>query len=341
MIEINETRISSLNYHRICNDDNRLFVSNYLYNFESEDEEILKKIFLKPFLASSVTYEFKHDIDLELNPLFKISQSIYNGEDFKTKSQQVYQHLKTSSKHPNIKDGDLFIVKYDDIKLNGAYYEALGIYKIENKENFIETNTDNDNNISLQFKKGIGGRKLDKACLILFSDEPYTIFIIDNGSIETDYWKNDFINVVYKNDFINNTNHFLALTKSFITNENAHQFEISKADQVDLLNKSVKFFKEKDNFELNEFANDVLGKPDMINSFNKYKSDYQKELAIEIADNFIISDLAVKKQARSIKSIIKLDKNFHIYVHGSRELIEQGVDEEGRKFYKIYYKEES
>ena len=50
---------------------------------------------------------------------------------------------------------------------------------------------------------------------------------------------------------------------------------------------------------------------------------------------------AVKKQARSIKSIIKLDKNFHIYVHGSRELIEQGVDEEGRKFYKIYYKEES
>ena len=38
--------------------------------------------------------------------------------------------------------------------------------------------------------------------------------------------------------------------------------------------------------------------------------------------------------------VIKLDKNFHFYVHGSRELIEQGVDEEGRKFYKIYYKEE-
>ena len=50
---------------------------------------------------------------------------------------------------------------------------------------------------------------------------------------------------------------------------------------------------------------------------------------------------AIKKQARSIKSIIKLDKNFHIYVHGSRKLIEQGADEEGRKFYKIYYKEES
>ena len=40
-------------------------------------------------------------------------------------------------------------------------------------------------------------------------------------------------------------------------------------------------------------------------------------------------------------SIIKLDKNFHIYVHDSRELIEQGTDEHGRKFYKIYYNEES
>jgi len=28
-------------------------------------------------------------------------------------------------------------------------------------------------------------------------------------------------------------------------------------------------------------------------------------------------------------------------VHGSRELIEQGTDEHGRKFYKIYYNEES
>jgi len=60
-----------------------------------------------------------------------------------------------------------------------------------------------------------------------------------------------------------------------------------------------------------------------------------------ISDNFVISESAVKKQARSIKSIIKLDKNFHIYVHGHRELIEQGVDEAGRKFYKIYYSEES
>jgi hypothetical protein len=50
--------------------------------------------------------------------------------------------------------------------------------------------------------------------------------------------------------------------------------------------------------------------------------------------------IAVKKQARVFKNVIKLDKNFHIYVHGDRNLIERGADENGT-FYKIYYKEEN
>ena len=55
---------------------------------------------------------------------------------------------------------------------------------------------------------------------------------------------------------------------------------------------------------------------------------------------FTISESAVKKQARSLKSVIKLDKNFHIYIHGDRELIEKGEDKKG-KFYKVYYQEEN
>ena len=110
---------------------------------------------------------------------------------------------------------------------------------------------------------------------------------------------------------------------------------------MDFLNKSVQFLKGNESFEMADFAKEVIGQPELIESFNRYKTDFQKEREIEISDSFTISESAVKKQARSIKSIIKLDKNFQIYVHGSRELIEQGVDEEGRKFYKIYYKEES
>jgi hypothetical protein len=48
----------------------------------------------------------------------------------------------------------------------------------------------------------------------------------------------------------------------------------------------------------------------------------------------------VKKQVRGLKSVIRLDRNFDIHIHGNRRLIEQGRDEKG-KYYKIYYQEES
>jgi hypothetical protein len=83
-----------------------------------------------------------------------------------------------------------------------------------------------------------------------------------------------------------------------------------------------------------------MEQPEIIESFKQYKSAYQQEREIDIADDFTISDSAVKKQSRVWKSVIKLDKNFHIYVHGNRNLIEQGTDENG-KFYKIYYQEEN
>ena len=70
-------------------------------------------------------------------------------------------------------------------------YEAIGIYKVENQESFIEPSQDINGRNLLIFKKGIGSRKLDKACLIILTKKPYTIYIIDNGSKDTEYWKND------------------------------------------------------------------------------------------------------------------------------------------------------
>jgi hypothetical protein len=149
-----------------------------------------------------------------------------------------------------------------------------------------------------------------------------------------------FLHVRQRRDEYYNTQQTLSLCKNFVKEELPQQFEISKVDQAALLNKSVQFFKEKDNFNLNEFANEVMEQPEVIESFNWYKSTYQQERDIDIADDFTISDSAVKKQSRIFKSIIKLDKNFHIYVHGNSDLIQQGTDENGR-FYKIYYKEEN
>lgn len=340
MIEFNEAIITNLIFHKISN-ENHSIISDSLYEIESDESaQVLKKTFLKPFLSASVTYEFNHKIDIELNPLYMISKSIYEDADFVEKSKDIFQHLKSVSKHPNIKDGDLFVVSFEDIKLSNTYYDALGIYKIENKETFIET-IENGNTTNLKLKKGISGRKLDKAVLILFTKKPYTVLVIDNAQKETDYWVNEFINVKTKNDSINNTNEIINLTKKFIKEGLPEGLDISKADQVDFLNKAVEYFKKNEDFDMSDFKKVVMRKPEVAESFDQYKSEYEFARELAVLDRFSISEAAVKKQARALKSVIKLDKNFHIYVHGDRDMIEQGTDEEGRKYYKIYYREES
>ena len=80
----------------------------------------------------------------------------------------------------------------------------------------------------------------------------------------------------------------------------------------------------------------------MIEAFDKFGKTYKETSNRAFDDQFEISSHAVKRQARVFKSVLKLDKNFHIYIHGDRDRIEQGVDERtGRKYYKIYYDQES
>ena len=130
------------------------------------------------------------------------------------------------------------------------------------------------------------------------------------------------------------------MTKNFVSKELPKQFEVTKADQADLLNRSVNFFKENERFEMKDFVQEVIEEPAVIESFRKFKNDYSQREDVDIADSFEINGSALKRQARSFRSVIKLDKNFHIYVHGNRDLIEQGEDEKGR-YYKVYYQHES
>ena len=66
---------------------------------------------------------------------------------------------------------------------------------------------------------------------------------------------------------------------------------------------------------MEEFSNEVIGYEEGIASFKKYKQSFEQEFDSTITDNFTINNAGVKKQARSYKSILKLDKNFHIYIN--------------------------
>lgn len=340
MIRTEETVISKLILHKVGTEENKGMLSSQVAELTGEEEELFKKILLKPFGTHAATFEFAHDTAIRYNVLFGLAKALYEGEDFVESSRQITQYLGSVSSHPNIKEGDLFIAKFENIWLENNHYEGLGIYKFEDKEMYVETSAA-DQGMNMQFKKGLGGKKPEKACLILFTEEPYTLLIIDNGHADTDYWQHEFIKHKPKNDAVNNTHDFLSLTKNFVTAQMPQDFKVNKADQIDLLNRSVEYFKTHDTFDKAGFEEEVLHHDVIIDSFRKFDQTYQKENALELSDNFQISPQAVKKQARIFKSVLKLDKNFHVYIHGNRELIEQGVDDDGRKFYKIYYEQES
>lgn len=341
MIQTEMAIIGEMIVHRVGDDETKAILNNEVAEVGDDDEAALfRRMFLKPFTTHSSTFEFTHPVDVEYNVLFKLAKAIYEEEDLAENSKDIAKHLVSVSKHPNIKEGDLFIAKFDDIGFGGKHYRGLGIYKFEDKDSYLETTTEGKK-VKYTLKKGIGGRKPDKACLVLFTDEPYTLLIIDNSNTETDYWQNEFIKHRPKSDFVNNTNDVMSMTRAFITEQIPQVYEVTRADQIDFVNRSVNYFKTHETFDKKEFEKEVFHHDELIKNFRKFDKDYREENELDVADNFEISQQSVKKQARAFKSVLKLDKNFHVYIHGDRDLIEQGVDSQGRKFYKIYYEQES
>lgn len=337
--------IKSITVHNVGNKLNQenVHFSKKLLAIDEEMNSILIGHFLFPF-KSDEYFNFYHNIDLNMNEVFFCVNKIFeNKELLQEQSVNLAKHLYEQSTHPKIKGGEFYTVYFKNCIIDGETVDAVGLFKSENKDTFLKVFPSGEG-FEIESEKGVNINKLDKGCLIFNTEKEkgYIVAVVDNTNKGADaqYWIDDFLHVRQRKDEYYNTQNVLSLCKNFVKNELPQQFEISKADQVDFINKSVKFFKENDNFNLNEFANEVIGQPEIIDSFNQYKSSFQKDFDIEIADNFAISESAVKKQARALKSVIKLDKNFHIYIHGDREFIEQGEDKKG-KFYKVYYQEES
>lgn len=316
--------------------------SNVLIQFENI--EVYIKQLINNFKLDEL-YCFYFLPKLELNPIFQFVSLIFEDKDaLVEQSQNSARYLYDKSIHPQIKGGELCFSYLKNCELNGEVVDCVGIFKSENKETVLKVSPLSEG-FELKDEKGINTNKLDKGCLIFNTDKEngYIVAVVDNTNkgAEAHYWIDDFLHVRQRKDEYYNTQNVMSLAKNFVTKELPKEFEVSKADQAELLNKSVKFFKEKDTFDMEEFANEVIAQPEVIERFNKYKDNYAQERDLEIADNFTISDSAVKKQARVLKSVIKLDKNFHIYVHGNNQYIKKGYDEStGMHFYQLFFKEE-
>jgi len=312
--------------------------------FGQSTGDYLLKYFLSAFKPEEF-YCFTHAVNISMNEVCTIAQRIFADHDrFIEDSQQIARLLYEYSTHPKIKQGELNIALFSEAILGEEIVDAIGIFKSENDVPFIKMQG-NQANYSIRHDFGFELKGIDKGCIIFNTsqEDGFRILIVDNTnrSAEAVYWKDDFLQVKPVSDEYYQTNQFMSIAKNFVVKKLSEDFEVSKADKIDLLNRSVGYFKEHGNFDKTQFENEVFQQDDMITSFRDFNDNWLSDNKLDLPDQFEISPQAVKKQARVFKSVLKLDKNFHIYIHGDKDLIERGTDPDGRKFYKIYYHMES
>ena len=346
-MDLSNSALDKIVIHKIGNKtrEENVLISKNVMDPEDDLRDLLLNYFIAPF-KSKEFYNLYHEEELMSNMVFaSVSEIFENEEAFYLQSVNLANHLYDQTIHPKINEGELFVIYFNNCIINEIQTDAIGLFKSELKDVFLKFSR-SSGNIGIEGFEGININKVDKGCLIfnIEKDKGYQVAIIDNTGKSTDaaYWKDSFLKVRQMEDNFFHTANAINLCKTFITEKIPADFEVSKADQADFLNKSVSYFKENDDFTFEQFKRDIIVQPELITSFDEFKEQYQTENDLKIPTEFSISENAVKKQARVLKSVIKLDKNFHIYVHGDKQLITKGFDDKtGMNFYQIYFKDEN
>lgn len=305
---------------------------------------LLRDYFISHFKKPSF-FSFSHESSLDLNEIYSFASDFFdNKKTLVETSTDIARHLKHVTNHPNIKEGELYIVSLKGCIVEDELADAIGIFKAETKDKFLKVNRMGSSfNLSCEF--GVNIKHLDKACLIFNTEKDlgYKICVIDNtNKEEAKYWIDHFLQVKMRDENFYKTKATIDLCKGFVQDVINPQNNFPKLQQAEILTKTRDFFNDNEVFDQEKFEAKVIKKPEVIEAFQEYKKSYEAELGYNIPNEFSISVDATKQAQKFFKSIIKLDKNFHVYIHGSRELIDRGYDKEkGMNYYKFYYEKES
>jgi hypothetical protein len=344
MIQFLNASLHEMAIHFVGNpsNDEPLTLSESLLMVEDDNQERLLDYFMNSFKPEAF-YRFTIE---ESEVYARVKRMFEGGEGFLEASAEIASHLYDVSTHPKILSGDLFTARIRELSVNGEFCDAIVLVKAEIEDQFAQVEW-KDKHSEVVFESGYRLNRIDKACVIFSLDpsEGYHVLVIDktNGnSAEAQYWTDAFLGLEALEDSYHHTQQFMHLTKEFLKDKMPEDFEVNPAEQIALLNRSSKFFKEKDKFEIDNFADEVIQSPEVVTAFKKFTESYSEDPEHSITEQFDISKQAVKKHAGMFKSVLKLDKNFHIYVHGNRQLIERGYDDDkGMNYYKVFFSNES
>lgn len=149
------------------------------------------------FISTLIKNTFKFDVfsrlyaidELNTNNVYRFVRKIFSDKaNFVSQSNNLARHLYDQSTHPNIINGEFYVVYIEDCCVNGQNTDALLLLKTEIKDSFLTVTYENgEYSIKPQF--GLSTKHIDKGCLIfnIEKNNGYLLSIVENSTtVKTD-----------------------------------------------------------------------------------------------------------------------------------------------------------
>lgn len=193
LMEIGESVVKAIILHQVGNRlrEEPLVLSDNCFAITDSISNVILGGYLRGIASDKNQYVLSHESDMALNDVAHHASGFFSKKtSFENLSKNLATHLYSSAHHPNIASGDLFVILFDRLKVDGAYRSAIGIYKSESKQQYLSTRSDGKAQ-QLEVSSGINPDLIDKGVLIVDGSE--IIYAIDRLSSRTKYWIDDFL----------------------------------------------------------------------------------------------------------------------------------------------------
>lgn len=295
-------------------------------------------------------YQFTDPVDVNFNQVYKIALTMFEKgktgkADILPESESLAKLLYNASRHPKIQGGEFLVAYLSDIFISESAHDAVVLFKSEVKQNFFRFDRAGGRTVML-LEAGVEIGKMNKGCIILRPTQvegEVKVCLFDNlsSSEGAQYWTEDFLGVKPRENAYSMTRKLVSAAKTYLANADFSEVAVPVAAKAEVFNSLMAHLDGSEAVSINEFARSGFGDTDMGHDFRGFLEENVLEDGDDANDRFGVSAKVVKSSKGGKFFVLKLDKNFHVYVHGGHNMIESGYDEErGKKFYKIFYERE-
>ncbi len=280
--------------------------------------------------------DVNHDRFTELKPALDLY--FQDGELGKIHAQVSGKWSEVSSSADE--DSFWFTVSWDQFSVDEYSGRAIGFFFAREKNNFL-----NMHGADPMVLQGLPMKKPEFGCLI-FPDQMdgFTTFMLDAAKADTGgtSWSKVLFPFHQITDDAFHAKQFFKMCKAFSEDVIVKEQQQPKEKQVSFLSDSLKYASDNRAVNFENFKTEVLKEPTVIDAFDSFQEKYSEERQWNPPDQFAVTESVQNQAKKFVKSVIKLDKNFHIYVHGNKERLEKGFDKDKKlHFYTLWFDAEA